>query len=396
MRVARPSSIVCEEASGAGFLALAQAESNPYNPRAFGEPPAGHPDAQVAQLVEQRIENPRVAGSIPALGTTFPAGPGFRCRRAATPSYFPTIFLLSPGPAFIDASPECGVLPLHRQAMSRVLLHSTERTEAPARLTIAISTVGSRLPHIDPRALPIQSGWRYLILAQEAAAVEPPAALAARPDIDWLVLDSIGVAASRNRALEAAATDYLLFCDDDIRLLPERIIAFIAAFDSHPDTAILTGQTLRADMAPIKPYPGREHGLTLFNSAKTGTVEMMVRPAPVRRSGVRFNTAFGAGARHPLGDEYIFIADCLKAGLKGRYIPVAVAVHHGPSSGGDWSSPASAEARARVLDEVFGRLALPVKLAFLARHFGALRRAGGLGPYWRAMVARRTAPPIER
>ena len=35
-----------------------------------------HPDgnarlgAQIAQLVEQRIENPRVAGSIPALGTT--------------------------------------------------------------------------------------------------------------------------------------------------------------------------------------------------------------------------------------------------------------------------------------------------------------------------------------
>jgi hypothetical protein len=28
-------------------------------------------DAQIAQLVEQRIENPRVAGSIPALGTTF-------------------------------------------------------------------------------------------------------------------------------------------------------------------------------------------------------------------------------------------------------------------------------------------------------------------------------------
>ena len=27
--------------------------------------------AQVAQLVEQRIENPRVAGSIPALGTIY-------------------------------------------------------------------------------------------------------------------------------------------------------------------------------------------------------------------------------------------------------------------------------------------------------------------------------------
>ena len=31
------------------------------------------PSAQIAQLVEQRIENPRVAGSIPALGTIFSA-----------------------------------------------------------------------------------------------------------------------------------------------------------------------------------------------------------------------------------------------------------------------------------------------------------------------------------
>ena len=30
-------------------------------------------DAQVAQLVEQRTENPRVGGSIPPLGTTFPS-----------------------------------------------------------------------------------------------------------------------------------------------------------------------------------------------------------------------------------------------------------------------------------------------------------------------------------
>jgi uncharacterized protein len=32
--------------------------------------PAHQKRAQIAQLVEQRIENPRVAGSIPALGTT--------------------------------------------------------------------------------------------------------------------------------------------------------------------------------------------------------------------------------------------------------------------------------------------------------------------------------------
>ena len=38
-----------------------------YFPRSFPRPPR----AQVAQLVEQRTENPRVGGSIPSLGTTF-------------------------------------------------------------------------------------------------------------------------------------------------------------------------------------------------------------------------------------------------------------------------------------------------------------------------------------
>ena len=42
-------------------------------------------DAQIAQLVEQRTENPRVAGSIPALGTEKAIEVhrfgGFCCRR---------------------------------------------------------------------------------------------------------------------------------------------------------------------------------------------------------------------------------------------------------------------------------------------------------------------------
>ena len=46
-----------------------------YKDRAFserGSPRTTRKHAQIAQLVEQRIENPRVAGSIPALGTTLP------------------------------------------------------------------------------------------------------------------------------------------------------------------------------------------------------------------------------------------------------------------------------------------------------------------------------------
>ena len=39
----------------------------------FPYTPTSERHAQVAQMVEQRTENPRVGGSIPLLGTIFPA-----------------------------------------------------------------------------------------------------------------------------------------------------------------------------------------------------------------------------------------------------------------------------------------------------------------------------------
>ena len=40
-----------------------------HNPKVIGSNPVPATQAQIAQLVEQRTENPCVAGSIPALGT---------------------------------------------------------------------------------------------------------------------------------------------------------------------------------------------------------------------------------------------------------------------------------------------------------------------------------------
>ena len=42
-----------------------------HNPKVIGSNPIPATYAQIAQLVEQRTENPRVAGSIPALGILY-------------------------------------------------------------------------------------------------------------------------------------------------------------------------------------------------------------------------------------------------------------------------------------------------------------------------------------
>ena len=86
-----------------------------------------------------------------------------------------------------------------------------------------------------------------------------------------------------------------------------------------------------------------------------------MRLAPVRAAGVRFDEGFGVGAgtEATLGEEYVFLADCLAAGLAGVHDPLPVSVHPHESSGFVWEGAAQARARALVFARVFGRAAPP-------------------------------------
>jgi hypothetical protein len=268
---------------------------------------------------------------------------------------------------------------------------SDDRDEGPEAaataeplLTIALATTEGRIETIDLDGLPVDPRWRYLVICQCGNGTTGKAddwlarAKARRPDVSLRSLSSSGVARSRNAALEACASEVLLFTDDDVRLVAVGLCWIISTFAADPSLCLLAGQTLLGDGAPAKRYPARAHGLRHFNSARIGTVELAVRPRRVRDSGVWFDADFGAGAPYRLGDEYIFVTDCLKRGLRGKYGPVAIAIHRGRSSGDAFSG--TAEDRGRVFERVFNPLLTPlVKLAFLVRHW---RRLGSPASAW--------------
>ncbi|HVH03859.1 MAG TPA: hypothetical protein VM891_13120, partial [Amaricoccus sp.] len=100
--------------------------------------------------------------------------------------------------------------------------------------------------------------------------------------------------------------------------------------------------------------------------ARASSHEIALRLERVRAKGVRFDEGFGVGAgtEATLGEEYVFLADGLAAGLAGLHDPLPVSVHPVESSGFVWEGRAQARARALVFARVFGRAALPVRLAF--------------------------------
>lgn len=245
-------------------------------------------------------------------------------------------------------------------------------------LTVVVSTRGARVLGLDPAAWSAAPGIDYLVLVQEAEA-DPRiaghlAALEARDDVTVARLDTLGLARSRNAGLDRARGAVVLVADDDVTHPPGAFDAVRGFFRDHPEAALLVGVSLGADGAPRRqPVAAR---LSRWNAGRAASHEIAFRAAPVRATGVRFDERFGIGAGTPtyLGEEYVFLADCLAAGLHGRHLPVAVSVHPAPSTGDGWAGPEAARARAAVLGRVFGPLAPVARGAFALknrRRFGS-------------------------
>jgi hypothetical protein len=235
-------------------------------------------------------------------------------------------------------------------------------------LTIGYSSLGARVAHAR---LPTPDEDAEILLCVQG---EVPEGYRTPPGARLVRVPGRGVARSRNAAIDAARGRYLLFCDDDVRVDVAGARTVIAELDRR-GAALALGRGMGEDGALRKAYPPDVRRLTLFNSAKAATYEMLVDVDQVRSAGVRFDERFGAGAELYLGDEYIFIADCLRAGLRGYAIPSVLGVHPVESSGSRWGGR-DAHVRAVALNRVFGRAALPARTAFAVR---ARRRLGGWG-----------------
>jgi glycosyltransferase involved in cell wall biosynthesis len=235
-------------------------------------------------------------------------------------------------------------------------------TQNELKLTIGYSTLAERVNNI---CFPDKKTDREFIVIVQAPEVYDQASIDKSDQV--VVLKSRGVAKSRNAALKNASGEFLLFGDDDVTFKESGIEAMMQYFESHPDCSIIMAQAVDETGQLRKSYPRKKHNLTRFNSAKAATYEMMVRVDAIRRSGVKFDEGFGAGVSNYLGDEYIFITDALKKGLKGVFLPVVVAMHPTDSSGSAWGSRKDLTARAAVFDRVFGSSAPLVRTLFLIK-----------------------------
>ena len=246
------------------------------------------------------------------------------------------------------------------------------------KLTLGYSTLAERVATlVEP---PNNPNWETVLVVQNPNQIDWRGSrflkLTQREYFRSEELASKGVAKSRNRAIELAQGEYLIFSDDDITFSEQGLQEAISYLDSHPDIALLLGQATDESGTLRKQYPSQVTKLGSLNSARAATYEMIVRVGEIRRLGIRFDENFGAGAENYLGDEYIFVVDLVKAGGKAVFAPITLAQHPTESSGSRWGSASDRRARAIIFTRVFGTLAPLVRLPFgirRRRELGSLK-----------------------
>jgi len=146
-------------------------------------------------------------------------------------------------------------------------------------------------------------------------------------NILWVDSDEIGLSKSRNTALKNATGEYLVITDDDLEYIDGYEEIICNAFEKNPKADIIAFKVEGIERI-FKKYGKKAKKISYLSSLHVSSVEIVVRNSSIKKTNIRFAEEFGAGAKYRMGEENIFLFDCLKSGLKIYYEPQVIAKLH--------------------------------------------------------------------
>lgn len=203
-----------------------------------------------------------------------------------------------------------------------VAASESERADSVRRCVEAVVT-GTTLPR---QVLVVdQSGGTEIRAAVEALDAAVPIEIVAQP--------RLGLAASRNLALDRLSDGIVAVTDDDCVPDREWLSVVARAFAADPELAAVTGPVL-----PLPPKPGRTEPVSSRSRSQPGVFTGRVAPwhvgtggnmalNPAQLGDLRFDERLGAGTAGRAGEDVALIDRLLAAGARIRYEPEAVVCH---------------------------------------------------------------------
>ncbi len=197
-------------------------------------------------------------------------------------------------------------------------------------INILISTIDEGINRIEQILLEQRSDLKYFISHQVTAerfrAV--PETLK-REDVYVGQIEGKGLCRNRNNSISMADGDVVILADDDVRYQPDWIDMVIRVFETDRELDVACFKIFTPEGDPdYKKYSEQTYLLNDETHHYISSLEIVFRLGVIRANNIVFDERFGLGSKlNSFGEESVFIHDCIKAGLKVKYIPEYLVEH---------------------------------------------------------------------
>lgn len=188
-------------------------------------------------------------------------------------------------------------------------------------------------------------------------------------EILWMSLNERGIGLSRNTALMRATADVVLFADEDVTYKNGYSQMIESAFENNQraDMLLFDLEAIGDVKNPEKPYVFRR--VKWYNSMHYGAVHFACKRERLFAKGLSYNLLFGGGAKYSCGEDSIFLAGVLKAGLKVWTIPGCIGtVTHGDSTWFNGYTDKYFYDKGVLMGTIFGATAYPLVVALFLKN----------------------------
>ena len=145
--------------------------------------------------------------------------------------------------------------------------------------------------------------------------------------ITWINSTTRGLSKSRNIAIEHSKAEFVVLTDDDMEYRSDYANTIVKAFEKYNVADVLAFQ-VKGIERKFKDYSNKARRVSFIGSMKISSVELAFRRKSIVQNKIKFNENFGTGTAVKMGEENIFLFQCLKNKLKIQYVPYIIADLH--------------------------------------------------------------------
>lgn len=238
------------------------------------------------------------------------------------------------------------------------------------KIEILVSTLNAGIENIK-----VNTDFNYLIIHQVSiASLDELTSLAVDrllkyKNVRYIRSNTLGLSKSRNMALDASLGEYVWIMDDDVTIKQNALsdIEDIVSKE-YSDIYILNHNEVKENSS--------EKFLNRFNSFHVSSIDMLLSRCLISK-GLRFDESFGLGTNKPSGEEYIFISDSIKSGLKVKQTTKVVSIHPALASGLDFFSDSNKiRAKKMMFNKTFGWAGYILFFLFSVKKIKTIWRGG--------------------